>query len=159
MEKLKSFDNQCVRITDSDGCVFDGICNYNDAEYNEHEFGRREECLEMVNFLFYKSDIKAIESLEGHSGPYGRFLDPFGKLEEMNVEDGLDSILDVLYCEEDEHIMRMLRCLDYYFDTQNNREFPCRWETYGALMELADSTTNEAIKDETNRLMDKWRPA
>ncbi|MBQ8957907.1 MAG: hypothetical protein IJ057_05330 [Bacteroidales bacterium] len=159
MVRLKSFDNQCVRITDSDGCFFDGICSYNNADYNEHEFGRREGSLQIVNFLFYESDIKSIESLEEHTGPYGKFLDPFGKLEEMNVEDGLDSILDVLYCEENEHVLRMLRCLDYHFDPKNNCEFPCRWEAYGALMELEDSVDDEAVREETNRLLNKWRPA
>ena len=90
--RLKQYDGQCVRIDCVDGNVYDGICSYNDKEYNEQEYGRHEECLVMVNFLFFKSDIIAIESLENHSGPYGKFLDPFGKLEEMNVQDGLDSI-------------------------------------------------------------------
>lgn len=155
---LKRFDGQCVRIIDSDDIAFDGYCSYNHSEYNEHEFGRAEDGLEIVNFLFFESDIKSIKSLEGHTGPYGRFLDPFGKLEEMNVQNGLDSILDVLFCEDNEHVLRMLRCLDYYFDPENHCEFPYQREAYGALMELVESTTDETVKAEANRLVDKWRP-
>lgn len=155
---LKRFDGQCVRIIDLDDIAFDGFCSYYHSEYNEHEFGRAEDSLEIVNFVFFKSDIKAIKSLEGHTGPYGRFLDPFGKLEEMNVQNGSDSILDVLSCEENEHVLRMLRCLDYYSDPKNHCEFPCQWEVYEALVELEDSMTDETVKAETNRLLDKWRP-
>jgi hypothetical protein len=155
---LKRFDGQCVRIIDLDGIAFDGYCSYYHSEYNEHEFGRAEESLEIVNFVFFKSDIKAIKSLEGHTGPYGKFSAPFGTLEELNVQDGLNSILDVLDCEESEHVIRMLRCLDYYFDPKNRCEFPCRSEVYTALMKLADTTDDESVKAEMNRLLDKWRP-
>ena len=156
--RLKQYDGQCVRIDCVDGNVYDGICSYNDKEYDEQEYGRPEECLVMVNFLFFKSDIVAIESLENHTGPYGKFLDPFGKLEEMNVQDGLNSILDFLDCEDPEHILRMLRCLDYYFAPQNHCEFPCRDEAYIALMKLEDVTDDETIKAETRRVLDKWKP-
>lgn len=60
--RLKQYDGQCVRIDCVDGNVYDGICSYNDKEYDEQEYGRPEECLVMVNFLFFKSDIVAIES-------------------------------------------------------------------------------------------------
>ena len=156
--RLKQYDGQCVRIDCVDGNVYDGICSYNDKEYNEQEYGRPEECLVMVNFLFFKSDIIAIESLENHSGPYGKFLDPFGKLEEMNVQDGLNSILDFLDCEDPEHILRMLRCLDYYFDPKNHSEFTCRDEVYNALLKLEDVTDDESIKAETRRVLDKLKP-
>ena len=156
--RLKQYDGQCVRIDCVDGNVYDGICSYNNKEYNEQEYGRSEECLVMVNFLFFNSDIIAIESLENHTGPYGKFHDPFGKLEEMNVQDGLNSILDFLDCEDPEHILRMLRCLDYYFDPQNHCEFPCRDEAYIALMKLEDVTDDETIKAETRRVLDKWKP-
>ena len=156
--RLKQYDGQCVRIDCVDGNVYDGICSYNDKEYDEQEYGRPEECLVMVNFLFFKSDIIAIESLENHTGPYGKFLDPFGKLEEMNVQDGLNSILDFLDCEDPEHVLRMIRCLDYYFDPKNHCEFLCRDEAYNALMKLEDVTDDETIKAETRRVLDKWKP-
>ena len=80
---LHDYDDRCVRIIDNNSDIFDGICSYNNAEYDEHEFGRNEESLQICNFLFYKSDIKEIQSLENNDGPYGKFLAPYGKLEEM----------------------------------------------------------------------------
>ena len=155
---LSQYDGQCVRVTLVDGDIIDGICSYNCAEYNEHEFGCSEEGIEFPNLLLYKSDIKSIESLENHTGPYGRFLDPYGRLEEMAVEDGFDMILEVLLCEEKEHVMRMLNCLDKYSDPCYSYDFPYRYETVGALMELADSTDDEDIKAKAERLIELWAP-
>ena len=36
--------------------------DFNDKEYNEHEFGRNEDSLQILNIIFYKSDIKKIKS-------------------------------------------------------------------------------------------------
>ena len=83
---LKQYDGKCVRIIDAEGNVFDGICRYDYAEYNEAEWGRNEDCLRIEGFSFFQGDIQSVESLEEHEGPYGRFLDPYGKLEEMTVE-------------------------------------------------------------------------
>ena len=63
---IKRYDGKCVRIIDTSGDVFDGICCYNDEEYNDHEYGRCEEGLKIENFLFFKSDIREIQSLEEH---------------------------------------------------------------------------------------------
>ncbi len=111
-DNLKSFDNKCIRIVDSAGDVFEGICGYNSCEYDEHEYGRAEEGLQIESFLFYKSDIKDIDILDGHTGPYGRFSGPYSKLEELTVEDGIDSIRDALSSEEKDHVMRLLFCLN-----------------------------------------------
>ncbi len=51
---LHDYDDRCVRIIDNNSDIFDGICIYNNAEYDEHEFGRNEESLQICNFLFYK---------------------------------------------------------------------------------------------------------
>ena len=144
---IRKYDGQCVRIKDFSGEVFEGICSYNNPEYDEHEFGRNEECLEILSFLFFKSDIDEIESLEGHDGPYGKFSGPYGKLEEMTVQDGIDSIEDALFCEENEHIIRMLRCLNYYLDYKNGQDLPYRDEIIELLKELVDSTDNEEIRN------------
>ncbi len=68
-----------------DGHVFDGICVHRDKEYCEIEYGRKEECLEIEGFIFFPRDIVSVESLEGNSGPYGRFLNPYGDLEMLTV--------------------------------------------------------------------------
>ena len=109
---LKKYDGKPVRITEKSGDVFEGICAYRDKEYCEHEFGRGQECLEIVNFLFFPGDIRLIEDLGERRTAYGHFSSPYGKLEVINVLDGIDSITEQLYCEEEEHIWRMLLCLE-----------------------------------------------
>ena len=148
---LKKYDGLCVRIIDLNGDTFDGICRYHTFEH-----GRCEESLQILGFFFYKSNIKEIESLEGRKGPYGKFLDPYGKIEEMAVQEGFGSILDVLFGDEKEHVYRMLHCLDKYFDPYFGYDFPYRYETIGALCELYDVTDDGYIKEEAGRLLDMW---
>ena len=149
---LREFDGQCVRIIDNHGDAFDGICSHNNEEYNEHEFGRAEECLQIENFLFYRGDIQTVKSLENHNGLYGKFLDPYGKLEEMTVKDGIDSIQDVLSSEEPEHVHRLLRCLDKHLG-----DLPGRAEVIDALRELADNAEDVGIQDAALRLVRRWK--
>ena len=152
---IEQFDGQCVRITDENGDVFDGICTYNNADYNEHAYGECEDGLELAYMLFYRSQIRDVQSLEEHTGPYGKFLDPYGKMEELAVEDGADSIADMLFCDYDEHVMRMLRCLEKHIAQDEN--FPCFDETNSALTELMEYTDNEEIRKEANRLLDIFK--
>ena len=149
---LREYDGKCVRIIDCSGDTFDGICSYNGEEYNEHEFGRAEECLQIENFLFYRSNIQSIKSLENRNGLYGKFLDPYGKLEEMTVEDGIDSIRDALSSEEPEHVRRLLRCLD-----KNLGNLPGRTAVIEALKELANNTEAADIQDAASRLIRRWK--
>lgn len=104
--ELKQYDGKRVKITDKSGDEYEGIAEYLNEEFCMHEIGREEACLQIVNFMFYKDDIKEIESLEesGYSAPYG-------KIEIKNMIDGFDSVYDELFCEEDEHVCRMLACL------------------------------------------------
>ena len=108
---LRRYDGKCVRVTDTAGSVFEGICAWNSRDYCEHEFGRREESLQIESFLFFESDIAALKSLERHRGPWGRFSGPWGTLETLTAEDGTDSILDALESEDGEHVTRLIRCL------------------------------------------------
>ena len=144
---LKKYDGLCVRIIDSNGDAFDGICSHNSEEYDEHEYGRCEESLQIENFLFFKRDIKEIQSLEENSGPHGRFLDPYGKLEIMTVEDGIDSIEDVLFSEEDEHVIRLLNCLEEYLDPNSGLEVSDHEEIIKALRKLLEVNSNIAIQE------------
>ena len=125
---LWQFNDKCVRLTCIDGAVYEGIVSHNSADYNEHEFGREEEGLEMPGTLFYARDIASVESLEDREeGPWGKFSAPFGRLEEESLfdPDG-DPVLacEILDCEEPEHVMRMLRCLGYYSNPEAGREIP-----------------------------------
>ncbi|MBQ7459849.1 MAG: hypothetical protein IJS72_00555 [Oscillospiraceae bacterium] len=110
--ELSKYDGKCVRIITRWSETVEGICSYDSEEYAEHEFGRCEEALEIERFLFYISDIADIESLEGHTGPYGRFSAPFGRLEELIVEEGSDAVEDTLFSAEPEHSLRLLCCLE-----------------------------------------------
>ena len=153
---LKKYDGKCVRLEDTEGNVFEGICCHNDHEYNDHEFGRDEECLQIVNFLFFKGDIKKIESLEHHRGPYGKFSSAFGLIEEMNVKDGIDSIEEELDSEDDEHVLRLLACLEYYMEPVGEYALPWRAEVIALLRKYRPWTDNETIAAEIDRLLKKW---
>ena len=74
--KLQECDGRCVRIVDGDGKAFEGVCAYNGAEYDEHEFGRGEDSLQMESFLFFRGDIRLLSLLEDRGGPYGPFSGP-----------------------------------------------------------------------------------
>ena len=150
---LKKYDGLCVRIIDSNGDVFDGICCHNSEEYDEHEYGRYEESLQIENFLFYECDIKEIQSLEENSGPYGKFLDPYGKLEIMTVEDGIDSIGDVLFSEEDEHVIRLLNCLEEYLDPDSKLTVSDQEAIIEALNKLLDVNSNTAIQEKAWKIL------
>lgn len=154
--KLQEYDGKCVRIVDSDGAVFEGICGYYNKAYNKHEYGRNEESLKIVNFQFYRKDIRDIESLEEHQGPFGRFSSAYGLIEEMNVRDGIDSIEEVLFSEEEEHIYRMLSCLEKYLDPCHEDEFSCRSEVLKSLRELLMMNVNEDIRKKAGQLLEKW---
>ena len=109
---LTRYDGLCVRVTDVDGNVFDGNCCHNSADYDFHEFGRDEESLQIESFLFYRSDIALIQVLEDRGGPYGKFLDRWGTLERMTVEEGIDMVEYALDSEDGEHVLRLLNCLE-----------------------------------------------
>ncbi len=150
---LKKYDGLCVRIIDSNGDAFDGICCHNSEEYDEHEYGKSEESLQIENFLFFERDIKEIQILEDKSGPYGRFLDPYGKLEIMTVEDGIDSIEDVLFSEEDAHVIRLLNCLEEYLDPNSGLAVSDYEEIIEALRKLLEVNSNIAIQEKAWKIL------
>ena len=155
---LSMFDSTCVRITTVDGEVFEGLCSYCHEEYCEHEFGRPEPCLQMLSFLFFPCDIAQIASLEGHSGPHGRFSAPFGRLEELIVEDGIDSIKDVLFSEEQEHVLRMLNCLAARLDACASSESQTCGAVLALLGELEAWTSDDAVKAAAGKLIAAQTP-
>ncbi|MCR5151029.1 MAG: hypothetical protein K6B52_07370 [Clostridiales bacterium] len=108
--KLFEFDDKSVRITLKDGSVFEGVCMHDPEEYCEIELGINEECLEISGWLFRESDISSVE-LVTESNPY---ISPFDKIEKTAVEEGIDSILDILLSDEPLNAGRMLACLEWY---------------------------------------------
>lgn len=102
---LREYDNKCVRITDIDDNVFEGNCVFNDKEYNEHEYGRNEESLQILNIIFYESYIKNIEVLKELKN------NEYGMLEELIVNSDIDFIEDALeMCNEVEK-ERLMLCI------------------------------------------------
>lgn len=108
--KLSKYDNKRVRIVTPQGEIFEGVCSHNSKDYTFHEFGKNEESVQLPYFLFYKRDIKKKEILPDE-GPYGGYSGRYGLLEETAVCDGADAIEEVLSCEDDEHIRRLLLCI------------------------------------------------
>ena len=149
--KLSKFDGKCVRLTDRRGDVFEGVCSHNSADYCMHEFGREEESLQMSQTLFYKSDIKKIKTLKKIIGPYGCFPSPYGKLEEEIALDGADMIEEVLTSEEDESVLRMLRCLAQTPISQADRA-----ALTDLLGELVRSAERAEIRSEASQLLETW---
>lgn len=150
--KLRMYDGRHVRIVDRRGDAFEGVCSYNGPEYNEHEFGRAEDALEIADFLFFRSEIKELTSLEDHAGPFGKYTAPYGKIEELTVEYGADSIREMLFSEEPEQVCRLLCCLGQYRDPL----LPFHDEMMKALRELLTSTADEAVREEALRLLKTW---
>ena len=101
---LIKYDNRLIRITDICNNQYEGICSYNNEEYNECEYGVNEESLDIICIKFYKSDIKNVEIINEYSKEYG-------KLEELIVDSGNDLIDEVFESDEDEHIYRLLKYL------------------------------------------------
>ena len=101
---LKKYDNKCVRVHCIDGKIYEGICSYDYPDYCFHEYGKDEEAIEILHFLFYKSDIKKIEIID-------KFTEPFGEIEIETVND-FDLLEQALEDEEDEHTYRILLCLE-----------------------------------------------
>lgn len=59
---------QFVRLTMTDGTVFEGEAIHDPADYCFHEFGRDEEAVEIDHWLFYLSDIASLEPSEESDG-------------------------------------------------------------------------------------------
>ena len=113
---LKKYDNKCVRIIDLDNKVFEGNCYYNDKEYNNHEYGRNEDSLQILNIMFYESDIKDIKEIKTFSNK------EYGSLEELIIEDSdLDFIEDALDCDDQIHRDRLILCIKDNIDKFDDR--------------------------------------
>ena len=139
---LKNFDNKCVRITTVDGEVFEGIVSYLSREYVNHEYGKDEEVLNLTPILFGKSEIALVESLEEVEGPFGHYSEKYGLLERKCLDWGSDMIEEVLECEDDIQILRMLECLNDNLDEVVKRAVP------GVAPWRLDSIPVEAKADE-----------
>ena len=114
--KLSKYDNKCVKILDIFGKEYEGNASYNSKEYDESEFGKNMESLQILNFLFYKDTVKKIEILENG------FTDDYGEIEEIIVSDGIDDVIDAFEYEDDDHIIRIIKYIKDNHDITNRDE-------------------------------------
>ena len=61
MKDLSKYHNTTSRIYCEHGETFAGACEYDDPEYNMHEYGVEEESLRIGEYIFFESDIRDIE--------------------------------------------------------------------------------------------------
>ena len=113
---LKEYDNKCVRITDIDDSTFEGICSFNNKEFNECEYGRNEDSLDILNIKFYKPFIKEVEVIKDFNNK------EYGNLEELIIDSGIDFIEDALEYENDIHKDRLKLCIKDNIDKFNDKE-------------------------------------
>ena len=148
---LKRYDGKCVRITDTRGCEYEGFCDYNSAEYCEHEFGSAEDCLQLVCVLFFERDISRIEILK-EEGHYGGFSGPYGRLETEGAEDGPVIIDEFFSCEDPVHIVRMLRCISAMMSGQEKKPESLEGPDFSVWL---DKALRELIKYDRDELVHK----
>lgn len=102
---LKKYDEKCIKIIDIFGYEYEGNAIYNNQEYTYHEFGRDEDSLQILNYLFFKETIKKIIVLENG------FTNDYGYLEKEIVKYGIDEIENAIDYEDNDHICRIIRCI------------------------------------------------
>ena len=151
---FSKYDNRYVIITCNDGKTYEGICIHNNSEYCEHEFGRAEDCFEIMNFLFFKEDIKNIEAPSKNSIEYKSFLNSFDDIQKNIVDDGIEEVTDfLLYNDEpDEHIIRLLNCLLSGY-TVNEKE---KEELKETLINLQNISDNAVIIEKAKRISEMF---
>ena len=77
------------------------------------------------------------------------FTNPYSRLEEMAVEDGMDLVDEILYSEEDEHVYRLLLCLEDKLGSINYQK-----ELYTKLISFARYNDNKKIAKEIEKIID-----
>lgn len=137
--KLINYDNKCIKITDIFNQVYEGNAIYNNKEYTYHEFGRNEDCLQILNYLFYKDIIKKIEILDNG------FIDDYGLIEKEIVSDGIDDIIDAFDYEDDEHTCRIIKCIKNEYNLEDRDDIIKKIKDY-----LKNNTNDKVIKELRN---------
>lgn len=112
---LRKYNDKIIRIITINDEIYDGLCSYNEKEYNLLELGINEESLQILSYLFFSRDIKEIIVLD-------KFLDDFGLLEEEIVSEGVDEITDAIEYTIDDHTYRILCCLEKHPEFEDKKE-------------------------------------
>ena len=160
---------QFVRLTMTDGTVFEGEAIHDPADYCFHEFGQDEEAVEIDHWLFYLSDIASLEPSEESDGnlwmsrPLHRMhLDPQAF---AAMEDERKTVELRLYDEKRRRIqagdiLRFESTADeldvLYAQVEGMRFFASFDELYAALPLTACGYTAEEAKTASPRDMDRY---
>ena len=107
---LKKYDNKYVRIIDLEDKIFEGLSNYSNKEYNECEYGRNEESIDILNIKFYKFCIKKIEIIDNFNS------NEYSDLEELIIDSDIDFIEDAFDYEDKIHNDRLILCIKDHMD-------------------------------------------
>ncbi len=140
---LKDYENKLVRLIDSHNNIFEGIAVYNSEEFNEKEYGKKEESIQILYYNFYKNHIYHIEEIEDYSSPYGF-------LEEMILQDGISFIEDLFAEEKDEILLRLLKCIHIKIYTISYKN-----QLFAFLKKELKKNHSEAIKEEIETILKK----
>ena len=145
--KLKDYDGKLIRITDPDGAVFEGICEYNSAEYNEVMYGEEEESLMLACYNFYAGTIEDVQVIEAFSGPYGH-------LEEDAIETDAMLVDEFFECENDEYYSyRMMAALEHYLTTEDKARIPDLNALADVLKEVIALTEYDDLRARAQKLI------
>jgi hypothetical protein len=147
LKDLSVYDQKTVQVTDIDGNVFEGIAEYCSPDYCYTEYGECEGALKIGTFLLYRSTIVNAAELEN-------FTAPFGTLEEMTLESGMDLVGEALDDEEDVHVIRMLRCLAHHLDPKTGNGLPDQKELREPLKSLLKWSKSDEIKGLAQQVLD-----
>lgn len=101
---LEKYDNKLVKIIDTSNNTFEGSSLYNNKEYNEHEYGINEDSIQILNIIFYESNIKHVEEINTFTNPN------YDNLELLIVDSDIDFVEDALEYN-DIHKDRIIKCL------------------------------------------------
>ena len=148
--KLSGFDDKFIKLETTYGETVWGACMYNSRDYSEHEYGRREDALQIANFLFYRTDIKNVELSEQDGIP------PYDMIQVENIKDGYSFYDDEVMFGDPRNIIRFLNCLDVYLDPSSGIELNERDKTIELFHRLADYTDDEAVREKALQLYEKW---
>ena len=114
--KLVDYDNKLVRVECIDGNIYEGYCSYNSRDYNYHDYNRNIEGVQLLPLLFFIDDIKKIEIIDKFSD------NNYGTFEKEIFKEGIDLIEEVLTCEDNIHIYRMLLCIKDNYKKLKDKE-------------------------------------
>ena len=141
--KLNKYDNKLVKITTIEDDIFEGICSYDNVEFNEAEYGESEESLTIECLKFYKNSIKDVSIID-------KFSSKYGLLEEVISNDGTDLIEEVFDSEDDTHILRELYYLEDHKELIND-------EIIKLINTLIKYNKNEDILKEGNKIIKEYK--